>query len=388
MYGGVFRTSDGGKSWVKCNRTRELPSVQEVVVDPGNPKVVYAALYSENYLVPEAGNADWREGGIYKSIDGGESWERVFTSPADPLKGKGEVQGICINPHVPEIVYAVVENQGVYGSYDEGRTWTTVGQASMDRMQRRYHSITVNPHDPSEIWISHFGTGFSKAIDYRARGMMQARYMHANFLKDPSFEMTAASGFGKYWKVEQPPLIPSEKPVVSMSDHAKESKSSVRFHLTEAYSKAPSTIPGQREERRLEKQGILPHDKAREVPGETASWIYQKIDPYFTALMKGRKIAIEMDVYIAEGATARPQVYLSEARDYNVHWVVAQTYLEDLQPAVGRPVSEMRGAWYHVRSTGTVTPGAHWLEVTISGVGEGSRPMDAYVDNVRLTLAG
>lgn len=102
--------------------------------------------------------------------------------------------------------------------------------------------------------------------------------------------------------------------------------------------------------------------------------------------MKGRKIAIEMDVYIAEGATSRPYVYLSEARDYNVQWVVAQTYLEDLEPVIGRPVTGMRGAWYHVRSTGNVSSGAHWLQVTVSGVGPGSRPMDAYVDNVRLTL--
>jgi len=93
-----------------------------------------------------------------------------------------------------------------------------------------------------------------------------------------------------------------------------------------------------------------------------------------------------MDVYIAEGAASRPYVYLSEARDYNVHWVVAQTYLEDLEPVIGRPVANMRGAWYHVRSTGAVSRGARWLQVTVSGVGQGSRPMDAYVDNVRLTL--
>jgi hypothetical protein len=161
----------------------------------------------------------------------------------------------------------------------------------------------------------------------------------------------------------------------------------VRFQLTEAYCNAPSTIPGQREQQRLEKEGILPSDKERRVPGETASWIQQKIHPYFASMMKGRKVAIEMDVYIAKGATSHPYVYVSEARDYNVHWVVAQTYLEDLEPVIGRPAAEMSGAWYHVRSTGTVSTGAHWLEVTISGVGQGSRPVDAYVDNVRLTLA-
>lgn len=388
MYGGVFRTTDGGKSWEKCNKTRELPSVQEVVVDPVNSKVVYAALYSEDYVVPDKiGDEDWRQGGIYKSTDGGDTWQRVFASPVDPRKGRGEVQGICINPVAPEIVYAVVENHGVYGSYDEGKTWTTVGEASMDRLQRRYHSITSNPHDPSEIWVAHFGTAFSKGTDYRARAIMDAKFPHANFIGDPGFEATGQTGFGKYWKVEQPPLVPGESPVVSVSNHAKDGSFSVRFHLTAAYNNAPSTIPGQREQLRLEREGVLPADTVRWVPGQTASWIYQKINPYFTSLMKGRKITIEMDLYIAEGTASRPCVYLSEARDYNVHWVVAQTYLEDLEPIIGRPVAEMKGAWYRVRSTGVVSRGAHWLEVTISGVGEGSRPIDAYVDNVRLTLA-
>jgi photosystem II stability/assembly factor-like uncharacterized protein len=387
MYGGVFRSTDGGNSWVKCNRSRELPSVQEVAVDPTNSEVVYAALYSEDHLVPESGNADWRKGGVYKSTDGGETWERVFTSPSEADRGKGEVQGICINPVAPEIVYAVVENYGVYGSYDSGKTWKPVGEASMERMQRRYHSIALNPHDPSEIWVAHFGTAFSKGIDYHARAILRDKFQHANFLRDPGFEETARAGFGKYWQVEQPPLLPNEKPVVSSSDHAKGSGASIRFHLTAGYTNAPSTIPGQREQRRLEEAGILPADKARKVPGETASWVYQKIHPYFTGLMKGRKVAVEADVFIVEGATSRPYVYLSEARDYNVHWVVAQTYLEDLTHAPGRPMGEMRGAWYRVRSTGTVSQGTHWLEVIISGVGEGSPPMDAYVDNVRLALA-
>jgi len=266
IFGGVFRTADGGMSWQKCNRSRELPSVQEVAVDPTNAKVVYAAVYSEDYRFKDQKvDADWGKGGIYKSADGGGAWERVFVSPIDEWKGKGEVQAICINPIAPEIVYAVVENYGVYGSYDAGKTWSPVGQASMDRLQRRFHSINLNPHDRSEIWISHFGTGFSKGVDAHARAIMDERFRHANFIVDPSFEMTAESGFGKYWKVEQPPAPPNEKPVVSVSDHARDGRSAVRFHLTAGYSNAPSTIPGQMEQRRLEMAGLLPADNIRKV---------------------------------------------------------------------------------------------------------------------------
>jgi hypothetical protein len=58
-----------------------------------------------------------------------------------------------------------------------------------------------------------------------------------------------------------------------------------------------------------------------------------------------------------------------------------------LEPKVGRRASEMKGQWYHFRSTGTISEGAHYLRVTVSGVPLASAPMDAYVDNVSLSLA-
>lgn len=387
MYGGIYRTSDGGQSWEKCNKSREIPSVQDLAVDPSNADIVYAAAYSDDYLVSkETGHPEWGDGGVYKSVNGGNTWEKVFSSPVDSLMGKGEVSGICINPVMPEILYAVVDNYGVYSTYDGGKTWAKLGQASMDRMQRRYHSIDINPHDPSEIWVAHFGTGFSKGVDYRARKIMEKKFLNANFLKNPGFE-EYQSDAPKYWNVEQPPVPKGEKTVVSKSDSlVKNGHFSVRFNLTKAYQEAPSTIPGQREQLRLEKEGILPSDEIRRLNGETAAWIYQKIDPYFTSLMRGREVAIEMDLFVVKGSTSRPQVYLSEARDYNVHWVVTETNLSDLEQIQGRPVSEMKGQWYHVRSTGTVTNGAHWLRMTVSGVGPGSNPMEAYVDNVSLSI--
>ena len=111
------------------------------------------------------------------------------------------------------------------------------------------------------------------------------------------------------------------------------------------------------------------------------------MNPYFTTLVRGKKVAIEIDVFIAKDSTVRPQAYVSEARDYNVHWVVAETYLEDLEAAAGRRAAEMKGQWYHVRSTGRVSEGAHRLRVTVSGVPAGSAPIKAFVDNVKLSLA-
>ena len=139
-------------------------------MDPTNADIVYAAAYYEDYLVSkEKDHPEWGDGGVFKSVNGGDTWEKVFSSPIDSLKGRGQVQGLCINPVMPEILYAVVENYGVYVTYDSGKTWEILGQASMDRMQRTYHSIDINPHDPSNIWVAHFGTAFSKGVDYRAK---------------------------------------------------------------------------------------------------------------------------------------------------------------------------------------------------------------------------
>ena len=136
--------------------------------------------------------------------------------------------------------------------------------------------------------------------------------------------------------------------------------------------------------------------------GETNAWIYQKIDPYFTTLMRGKQVVVEMDVFIVErnlptywsrgsesGEIPRdpPQVYLTEVRDYNVHWLVAETSLEDLEPAYNIPAPEMKGKWYRCSASGTVTEDALWLRVTVTGVGEISGPMNLYVDNVSLSLA-
>ncbi|MCK4820916.1 hypothetical protein KA005_34445, partial [bacterium] len=66
QYGGVFKTTDGGKTWKKCNATREIPSVVDIAVHPFDKNIVYAAAFSEDYLVPEdSGHPEWREGGVF-----------------------------------------------------------------------------------------------------------------------------------------------------------------------------------------------------------------------------------------------------------------------------------------------------------------------------------
>jgi len=407
MYGGVFKTTDGGETWEKCNTTREIPSVQDIAIHPQNPDIVYAAAYFEEFLLPDGKNHEWAQGGVFKSTDGGKNWKIVFKSPVDDYLSQGELEGICINPVSPEIVYAAVRRFGVYRTLDSGKSWEPVGQKSISRMQRRFHSIDLNPHDPSEVWLAHFGNSFSKGVDLTAKKYMSDKFYGANFIENPGFEkIDKLTNLPLTWKIEQPEAPNGEKPVVSLSKSiVNKGNNSFRFNLTKAYCDAPSLLPAVKEQLRLEKEGKIPlatsKVKREGTTGETNSWIYQKINPFFTELMRGRRVSLEMDVYIKErnwppnwsrgserGEIPRdpPQVYLTEVRDYNVHWLVAETSIEETAKVYKTTVSDMAGKWFHCQTIGEVTEDAQWLRVTITGVGEESGPMDVLVDNVKLTL--
>jgi len=364
MYGGVFKTTNGGEIWEKCNKTREIPSIQDIAVHPTNPDIVYVAAYFEEYLLPDGKNHEWAQGGVFKSTDGGNNWEIVFRSPVDEYSGQGELEGVSINPVCPEIIYAAVRRYGIYRSLDAGKTWEPVGKKSISRMQRRFHSIDLNPHDPSEVWLAHFGNSFSKGVDYKARKYMQNKFYGANFVENPDFEeIDMSTNLPLAWKIEQPKAPAGEEPVISISNTNENKRGNVvRFNLTQPYCEAPSPLPAVREQLRLEKEGKIPlatsKVKREGTTGETNSWVYQKINPYFTELMRGRRVSLEMDVYIKErnwppkwsrgsekGEIPRdpPQVYLTEVRDYNVHWLVAETSIEESADIYFIIVSDING---------------------------------------------
>ncbi|MBE9510705.1 MAG: VCBS repeat-containing protein, partial [Bacteroidetes bacterium] len=311
---------------------------------------------------------------------------------------------ICINPVAPEIIYAAVRNYGIYRTLNEGKTWEMVGKASMDRRQRTYHSIDLNPHNPAEVWVALFGNAFVKGIDYEARKLMENKFSRSNFVQNPGFEQPDEAEHPLQWNIEQPPAPKGESPVFSLSSkHVKNGKNAARFQLTKAYFEEPCPWPGYREQIRLEEEGKLPLQFSKPDVwwpcGLTNTWIYQKINPYFTTLMRGHKVAIGMDVFIAgypkeirhgwkseEVLRSAPQVYLSEARDYNIHYVVADAWIEDAVPVDKAPPSQIEGHWFHIKAIGHVSEDALSLRVTVSGVGLYSDPMDIYIDNVRLGL--
>jgi photosystem II stability/assembly factor-like uncharacterized protein len=150
---GVFRSGDGGATWTKVLGPDENTGAVDVIFEPGNPRVLYAALWQTrrtpwNVYPPSSGPG----GGLYKSTDGGEHWTRL-TDGLPPSPGR---IGLAIPTSVPSRVYAVVDAEpggGLYRSDDSGAHWKRVS-ADPRVWQRGWYfgRITVDPRNPDRLF--------------------------------------------------------------------------------------------------------------------------------------------------------------------------------------------------------------------------------------------
>ena len=118
---GVFKTSDGGKSWKKTLFVSDSTGAMDLELQPGNPGVVYAWM-SRIERKPWSIISGSREGGFYKSGDGGETWAHLATGLPGELIGKGNLAVTAANP---SRIYALIEAKpggGLYRSDDGGLT--------------------------------------------------------------------------------------------------------------------------------------------------------------------------------------------------------------------------------------------------------------------------
>ena len=157
---GIFKTTDGGKSWKKTLFVDNEHGGRTVAVDKSNPNVLYAAMYRgfrKGWDIISGGPAD--KGGIYKSIDGGETWTKLTNGLPSQLIGKIDIDIARSNS---KTVYAMVEapreQGGLYRSDDAGATWRLVNNAQRLRARPFYfHYVDVNPKNENEVWVNELG---------------------------------------------------------------------------------------------------------------------------------------------------------------------------------------------------------------------------------------
>ena len=156
---GVYKTVDGGKTWSQVLKIDDHTGVNELVMDPRNSDVLYASAFQRrrhDYAYVSGGPGS----GIYKSVDGGKTWEKANTGlpPAD----KGRI-GLAISPANPEYIYAVVEaakDAGFYRSTNRGASWQKM--SSHQNGGNYYNEVIADPKDPHTVYTMGYAISISK----------------------------------------------------------------------------------------------------------------------------------------------------------------------------------------------------------------------------------
>lgn len=164
---GVYRSTDGGKSWKRVLYVNDTLGASAVVMNPSNPDELYAALWlGQRKPWTIISGSEARGGaGIYKTVDGGETWTKLTAGLPAGLIGKIDLDVSMANP---KRVYALVEAPGderaLYRTDDAGTTWTR--QSNDPGLLRRpfyYTNVHAHPKDPDTVFVNN--ESFFKSTD-------------------------------------------------------------------------------------------------------------------------------------------------------------------------------------------------------------------------------
>lgn len=152
---GIYRTTDGGETWEKVLYVNDETGCADLVVDPTNPNKLIAAMW-EYGRKPWTFNSGGKGSGLYVTYDGGKNWERRTDEDGLPKGNLGRI-GLAIAPSKPNIVYALVEakENGFYKSTDGGKKWSLVSKKNIGGRPFYYADIFVDPQNENRIYNLH-----------------------------------------------------------------------------------------------------------------------------------------------------------------------------------------------------------------------------------------
>jgi photosystem II stability/assembly factor-like uncharacterized protein len=155
---GVFKTTDGGKSWKKVLYVDDNTGATDLIIDPVNPLILYAAMY-QHQRKAWGYNGSGPGSAIYKTVDGGATWTKLTNGL--PPGDKGRI-GIDLFPSDSRVVYATVEAApgaaGVYRTIDGGANWEKMSSTNTRPMY--YSQIRLDPKDRNRIYMLGSNRGF------------------------------------------------------------------------------------------------------------------------------------------------------------------------------------------------------------------------------------
>jgi photosystem II stability/assembly factor-like uncharacterized protein len=147
---GVFKTTDGGRTWTKSLYVDTLTGATDLVMDPSDPNTLYAAMY-QHQRAPWGYNGGGPGSAIYKTMDGGATWRKLTNGIPDGDKGR---IGLAIAQTYPRMLLATIEHptgSGTYRTDDGGETWTRANTTNPRPMY--YSKIFIDPTNERRAYI-------------------------------------------------------------------------------------------------------------------------------------------------------------------------------------------------------------------------------------------
>ena len=167
---GVYKTSDGGKSWKQVLKIDSDTGACDVVLDPKNPDTVYAAMYARR-RTPWSYSGYSDKGGIYRSMDGGAVWKKL----GGGLPARTGRIGLAVYPKNPSTLYATVESDeggtgrdiidnysvsgGLFRTDDRGDTWTRTTRLNFRPFY--FSRVAVDPEDDQRVYLPGWNVAIS-----------------------------------------------------------------------------------------------------------------------------------------------------------------------------------------------------------------------------------
>ncbi len=161
---GVYKTTDGGKSWRRVLFVNDQTACADVVMEPGNPSVLYAGMWRVK-RTPYSMESGGEGSGLYKSVDGGETWTSLSVRKGLP-KGIWGVVNIAVPASNPDKVYAMIENAdgGLFLSTYRGETWTKVNGTNDIRQRAWYYNrVYTDPTNENIVYV--LNVQFQRSLD-------------------------------------------------------------------------------------------------------------------------------------------------------------------------------------------------------------------------------
>jgi hypothetical protein len=273
--GGVFKSLDAGLTWIKTGG-EEIAGAVEVAVHPNDPDIAYTAV------VPGKGDMKIESAaGIHKTMDGGNTWKMVLSAqewlPEKRKSENAEPVSVAVNPELPDVIYAVIKYAGVLRSTNAGATWERVDWEHLKKFQGNYHTLTINPHDPAEFYLSLFGNSFIAYRDPVADAMLTHASVGKNLIRNGDFERTDKSGKPVHWiwnNLNHPD--PEGTPILSIENSPERIGRSLHVRMGEEVY-ANKNFTG---------KNALP-----------ITWLENQINPYSVTLARGKQINIRYEIY-------------------------------------------------------------------------------------------